>query len=66
MSYIVNCNDAYYLMYLAVEPDLRNKKYGSNILQDLKEKYKTIFLSIERPFDEISIKRKKFYLKNGN
>lgn len=65
MSYIVNCNDAYYLMYLAVEPDLRNKKYGSNILQDLKEKYKTIFLSIERSFDEISIKRKKFYLKNG-
>lgn len=65
MSYIVKCDEAYYLMYLAVEPNLRNKKYGSKILSDLKEKYKTLFLSIDEPTDEMSVRRKNFYLKNG-
>ena len=65
MCYLVNCCNAYYLMYLAVEPSLRNKNYGSKILIDLKEKYKTLFLSVDEPIDDISIKRKKFYLKNG-
>ena len=65
MCYIVNCGNAYYLMYLAVEPRLRNKKYGSKILTDLKEKYKTLFLSIDIPVDDISTSRKNFYLRNG-
>ena len=65
MCYIVNCANAYYLMYLAVEPSLRNQNYGSKILMDLKEKYKTLFLSVDIPVDDISIKRKKFYLRNG-
>ena len=65
MCYIVNCDGAYYLMYLAVQEELRNKKYGSKILEDLKEKYKTLFLSVDIPTDETSIKRKNFYLKNG-
>lgn len=65
MSYIVNCNDAYYLMYLAVAPNLRNKNYGSHILMDLKEKYKTLFLSIDEPINELNIRRKNFYLING-
>ena len=65
MCYIVNCEGVYYLMYLAVQEELRNKNYGSKILKDLKEKYKTLFLSIDVPTDEISIKRKNFYLKNG-
>ena len=65
MCYIVNCCNVYYLMYLAVEPGLRNKNYGSQILMDLKEKYKTLFLSIDMPIDDISISRKNFYLRNG-
>ena len=65
MCYIVNCANAYYLMYLAVEPNLRNKNYGSKILSDLKEKYQLLFLSIDEPNDSISIRRKNFYLKNG-
>ena len=28
MCYIINCTNAYYLMYLAVEPHLGNKNYG--------------------------------------
>lgn len=65
MCYIVNCVSAYYLMYLAVEPNLRNQNYGSRILKDLKEKYKVLFLSIDSPVDNISVRRKNFYLKNG-
>ncbi len=65
MCYLVNCESAYYLMYLAVIPELRNQKYGSKILFDLKEKYKTLFLSIERPIDAISLRRQNFYLRNG-
>lgn len=65
MCYIVNCGNAYYLMYLAIEHSLRNKGYGSKILMDLKEKYKTLFLSIDVPVDNISIRRKNFYLRNG-
>lgn len=65
MEYIVNCDNAYYLMYFAIDEKLRNKNYGSKTLADLKEKYETIFLSIEKPCDEITKKRKNFYLKNG-
>ena len=52
-------------MYLAVEPNLRNQNYGSRILMDLKEKYKVLFLSIDSPVDNISVRRKNFYLRNG-
>ena len=65
MCYLVNCNNAYYLMYLVVEPELRSQNYGSIILTDLKEKYKTLFLSIDEPIDDLSIRRKNFYLRNG-
>ena len=65
MCYIVNCTNAYYLMYLAVVPSLRNKNYGSMILRDLKEKYKVLFLSVDVPVDNISVRRKNFYLRNG-
>ena len=65
MCYLVNCSNTYYLMYLAVELNLRNKNYGSKILSDLIEKYQLLFLSIDEPNDSISIRRKNFYLKNG-
>ena len=65
MSYIVNCDDSSYLMYFAIKKELRNKGYGSSVLKQLKEKYDILFLSIEKLNDEFSIKRKKFYLKNG-
>ena len=57
MCYIVNCTNAYYLMYLAVVPSLRNKNYGSMILRDLKEKYKVLFLSVDVPVDNISVRQ---------
>lgn len=65
MIHIVNCDSSYYLMYFAIDEKFRNKKYGSEILKDLKNKYGTIFLSIEKPYDEISERREQFYLRNG-
>ena len=34
MSYIVDCNNVYYILYLAVKPELRNQNYGSRIILD--------------------------------
>lgn len=65
MCYLVNCKGAYYLMYLAIKPELRNQNYGFRILLDLEEKYDTMFLYIDEPRDDISIRRKNFYLRNG-
>lgn len=65
MNYMVNCDDSFYLMYFAIDKELRNNNYGSKVLQDLNEKHNTIFLSIEKPKDELSKRRKNFYLRNG-
>lgn len=65
MTYIVNCDNSFYLMYFAIEKAYRNKQYGSKVLKHLNENYGTIFLSIEKPKDAVSDKRKQFYLKNG-
>ena len=56
LCYLVYYSYAYYLMYLAVD---------HNLLMDLKEKYKVLFLSIDSPVDNISVRRKNFYLRNG-
>ena len=40
------------------------KKSRIKKLKNLREKYKTIFLSIEKPKDEISKIRQNFYLRN--
>ena len=63
MQYIVNCKDTFYLMYFAIDLNFRNKGYGSKSLEDLKEKYKTIFLSIEKNDDKLSVSRKKILSK---
>lgn len=70
MEYIIEYDNISYLMYFAVEENRRGKGYGSNILGDLRKKYKTIILSIERPKKELEdnkiiTKRKNFYLRNG-
>lgn len=65
MSYIVNCDDSSYLMFFAIKRELRNKNYGSKILKDLNLKCKTMFLSIEEPKEQLSERRKSFYLRNG-
>ena len=64
--------DIVYLYYLAIAPSHRSKRYGSQILEHLKDRYpkQRILLNIEK-VDETAenykqrFKRKKFYEKNG-
>ena len=63
----LNGNYPFYLDYFAIFREFQNKGYGSKVLKDLIEKYKTIILSIERPRKNLenSKNRKNFYLRNG-
>lgn len=61
-----------FVMFLAVDKELRSKGYGSAILQEIKNKYpdRKIIISIEPcnkdvPDIEIRKKRKEFYIRNG-
>lgn len=72
ISFMLTDGKTMLLDYLAVEPDLRSKGYGGQILEALKKRYpdKSIIIEIEKPIEEnekISIKarRKAFYLRNG-
>lgn len=54
-----------YLEHLAILPEFRNKGIGSQALQFLKNKEKTLILEIEPPIDSITMSRYKFYERNG-
>lgn len=58
-------NDITYLMYFAIDKGYRNRGIGSKALQNLVVAKDKIMLCIERPIDEITQKRKEFYLRNG-
>lgn len=72
LVYEVYYNDIVYVFYLAINPHLRGKGYGSGVLNKIKQrnKGKRIILNIEildknsDNYDE-RVKRKEFYLKNG-
>lgn len=61
-----------FVMFFAVDKELRSKGYGSAILQEIQKKYpdKKIIISIEpcdekAPDIELRKRRKAFYLRNG-
>lgn len=61
-----------YLYFLAIDPNMRSKGYGSLTLQKLNEKYPNlqIILDIDvpdknAPDNSLRIRRKEFYLRNG-
>lgn len=72
MAIYYNSESTVYLAYLAVDPRLRGKGYGSKILRMLEEKYpdQQIVLDIE-PLDPSAdnyaqrVSRLKFYQQNG-
>lgn len=71
-AYLVLYQNMVYLFYFAVIPELRNKGIGSLLLKYIKEHYqgKCIFFAVEQPNEkavdnELRVKRKAFYLKNG-
>ena len=58
-------NDITYLMYYAIDEEYRNQGIGSRALQNLVVAESRVMLCIERPIDEVTKKRKDFYLRNG-
>lgn len=72
ISYTVSTDDLVFVLYLAVNDNIRSKGYGSAILQCMKQKYasKVIALNIE-PLEPDAdnyaqrIRRFEFYAKNG-
>lgn len=58
-------NDITYLMYYAIDKEYRNQGVGTSALQNLVISKDKIMLCIEKPIDEITQRRKEFYLRNG-
>lgn len=54
-----------YLMYFAIDEESRNKNIGSKAIQKLVVSKDKVMLIIEKPMDELTERRKKFYLRNG-
>jgi len=72
LAYTMSFEDMTYLWYLATDPNLRTKGYGSQIMQHLIEVYPNnrIVLNLDIQDEtatdsEIRKKRKEFYIKNG-
>lgn len=57
--------DFVYLEHFCILQEERNKGIGQNVLKMLKEKNKIVILEIDPPCDEISVRRKIFYERNG-
>ena len=71
-AYLAHIGKTVFVMFLAVDKNLRSKGYGSKILREIRGRFpdKKIVISIE-PCEENALdieirkKRKDFYLKNG-
>lgn len=58
--------DSYrYLEYLAVNPELRGRGYGSQMLYYLRDSDHTIILEIDPLVNELSVRRLQFYERAG-
>lgn len=58
--------DSYrYLEYLAVNPHIRSRGYGSQLLRYLRDSEHTIILEIDPLINELSVRRLQFYERAG-
>ncbi|WP_295936355.1 GNAT family N-acetyltransferase [uncultured Alistipes sp.] len=58
--------DCYYIHFIAVFPEMRNRKTGQKILDWVCANLdKPVFLESEIPYDEITARRLGFYKRNG-
>jgi ribosomal protein S18 acetylase RimI-like enzyme len=61
-----NFNDFVFLEHFAIEPGLRGLGIGEKTLAEIKALFqKTVILETELPNDEMSIRRIRFYERNG-
>lgn len=72
MAYAIRSEETVFVLYLAINDQLRGRGYGSAILSQLKERYAPLPLSLNiEPVDATApnyverAKRLAFYLKNG-
>ncbi|ONI38138.1 hypothetical protein AN639_08345 [Candidatus Epulonipiscium fishelsonii] len=72
LTYLISTAYKVYILYLAMDTNVRSKGYGSHVLDIIKQRYndKTVFLSIEEvseKYKDFSIRKRRleFYLKNG-
>ena len=67
-TFISSLGNFAYIIYLAIDENERNKKYGSQALKLIDEKYKdnTKVLCVEKPLEKNDIKSKRieFYKRN--
>lgn len=58
--------DSYYIHFIAVFPEMRNRKIGQKVLNWVSENlHLPVFLESEIPYDEITSRRLNFYKRNG-
>ncbi|MDL2308909.1 GNAT family N-acetyltransferase [Bacteroidales bacterium OttesenSCG-928-B11] len=58
--------DAYYIHFIGVRPEMRNRKIGQQVLDWVATNlHKPVFLESEIPYDEITNRRLNFYKRNG-
>mgnify|MGYP004443132081 FL=1 len=69
---LLNCNKIAHIVYFSIEEELRNRGYGSKVLQCVHQakKESRVIVDIERLTRNCSnaeqrMKRKQFYLRNG-
>lgn len=67
MSYILTNNDFAFIFYLAIKEEFKNQGIGSKIIDSIKKVFnnKTITINCLISENELFLKRKKFYKKNG-
>jgi len=71
-NYLIFYKDLIFIQYIAIDSNVRSKGYGGKVIEKIKEIYPEyrIALGIEQlnkeaKNNELRIRRKKFYLKNG-
>lgn len=57
--------DFLYVEHLCIQPHQRSRHFGSRVLSRLSGSGKPVILEIDPPVDDISIRRRGFYLRNG-
>jgi len=58
--------DSYYIHFITVFPEMRNKKIGQKVLDWVsKNLHRPVFLESEIPYDEITDRRLNFYKRNS-
>ncbi|MDR2036712.1 MAG: GNAT family N-acetyltransferase [Bacteroidales bacterium] len=61
-----NLDDSYYIHFIAVFPEMRNRKIGQKVLDWVSVNlHFPVFLESEIPYDEITTRRLNFYKRNG-